>query len=55
MGTLCWVIIAVIWFSNTELRILFVILITSFPFYAMNVLDGIKGVPLDYVEVIKSF
>ncbi|MFQ5850661.1 MAG: ABC transporter permease [Candidatus Binatia bacterium] len=52
---LCWVIIAVIWFSNTELRILFVILITSFPFYAMNVLDGIKGVPLDYVEMIKSF
>ena len=55
MGTLYRVIIAVLWFSNTELGILFVILITSFPFYAMNVLDGIKGVPLDYVEVIKSF
>jgi NitT/TauT family transport system permease protein len=52
---LCWVLIAVIWFSNLELRILFVILITSFPFYAMNVLDGIKGVPLEYVEMIKSF
>ena len=52
---LCWVIIAVIWFSNTEFRILFVIVITSFPFYAMNVLDGIKGVPIDYVEMIKSF
>jgi NitT/TauT family transport system permease protein len=52
---LCWVLIGVIWFSNTEVRILFVILITSFPFYAMNVLDGIKGVPLEYVEMIKSF
>jgi ABC-type nitrate/sulfonate/bicarbonate transport system permease component len=55
LGTLYRVIIAVIWFSNTELGILFVILITSFPFYAMNVLDGIKSVPLDYVEMIKSF
>ncbi|MFQ5827592.1 MAG: ABC transporter permease [Candidatus Methylomirabilia bacterium] len=52
---LCWVLIAVIWFGNIEFRILFVILITSFPFYAMNVLDGIKGVPRDYVEMVKSF
>ena len=52
---LCWVLIAVIWFSNIELRILWVILITSFPFYALNVLDGIKGVPVELVEMIKSF
>ena len=52
---LCWVLIAVIWFSHIELRILFVIVITSFPFYTLNVLDGIKGIPVEYVEMMKSF
>jgi NitT/TauT family transport system permease protein len=52
---LSWMLIAVFWFHNPEIRIFFVLFVILLPFYALNVYDGIKALPQDWVEAINVF
>lgn len=52
---LSWMLIAVFWFKNPEQRIFFVLFVILLPFYALNVFDGIKALPKDWVEAIDVF
>lgn len=50
-----WILFAILWFGSSELRVFFVILVISLPFYALNVYEGIRGLPADLVEAVEAF
>ena len=52
---LSWILVAVFWFRNPEYRIFFVMVMILVPFYAMQVHDGIRAMPRDWVEMIGVF
>jgi len=52
---LSWMLVAVFWFKNPEVRIFFVLFVILLPFYAMNVYDGIRALPKDWFEAINVF
>ncbi len=52
---LSWMLIAVFWFKNPEIRIFFVLFVILLPFYALNVFDGIKALPKEWIEAIDVF
>jgi len=52
---LSWILVAVFWFRNPEYRIFFVLCMILVPFYAMQVHDGIRALPRDWMEMIGTF
>ena len=52
---LSWVLIAVLWFSNVEFRIVFVLFMVLFPWYTLSTMDAVRGIPQDYKDMVKSF
>ena len=52
---LSWMLLAVLWFPHAEARIFFVLFIVLLPFYALNVHEGIRALPRDWVEMLDVF
>jgi NitT/TauT family transport system permease protein len=52
---LSWMLIAVFWFRDAEWRIFFILSVIIVPFYALNVYEGVKAIPKDWVDMIESF
>jgi ABC-type nitrate/sulfonate/bicarbonate transport system permease component len=52
--SLSWVVFAVIWFSQVELRILFVLVITTIPSFALQIEDAVRGIPRDLWELVRA-
>jgi NitT/TauT family transport system permease protein len=52
---LSWILLAVFWFKDPEVRIFFILTLILLPFYALNVYDGIRALPKDHVDMIESF
>ena len=52
---LSWILIAVFWFKNPEVRIFFILAMIILPFYALNVYDGVRALPKDWLEMFESF
>jgi NitT/TauT family transport system permease protein len=52
---LSWMLLAILWFKSTELRIFFILIVLLLPFYAMNVYEGIRALPRDWVEMVEVF
>ncbi|MFM0337329.1 ABC transporter permease [Paraburkholderia fungorum] len=52
---LSWMLIAVFWFKDAELRIFFILAVILLPFYALNVYEGIKALPNEWLDMIQSF
>lgn len=50
-----WILVAVFWFKNPEHRIFFILLVILVPFYALNILDGIRSMPKDWLEMCQCF
>ena len=50
-----WVIIVIIWFSATELRIGFVLLMICAPITIFNVYDGIRSIDQKTTDMVKTF
>ncbi|MFQ5873804.1 MAG: ABC transporter permease [Dehalococcoidia bacterium] len=50
-----WVIIVIIWFTATELRIGFVLLAICTPITIFNVYDGIRSIEQKLTDMVKSF
>lgn len=50
-----WILFAVLWFGAAEVRVFFVVVIISLPFYALNVYEGIRGLPADLLEAVEAF
>jgi NitT/TauT family transport system permease protein len=52
---LSWMLIAVFWFKDPEIRIFFILSVILLPFYALNVYEGIRALPRDLVDMVESF
>jgi NitT/TauT family transport system permease protein len=52
---LSWVVFSVIWFKTTELRIWFIILMTTLPAFAFQIYDAYRAMSKDLVEMSLSF
>lgn len=52
---LSWVLIAVLWFGNVEVRIVFVLFMVLFPWYTLSTMDAVRGIPRDYKDMVRSF
>lgn len=52
---LSWVLISVLWFSNIEIRIVFVLFMVLFPWYTLSTMDAVRGIPRDYKNMVRSF
>lgn len=52
---LSWTLIVILWFRGTETRIQVLMLAISFPVFAHSVLDAIKGVSKEWMEMTLVF
>jgi NitT/TauT family transport system permease protein len=52
---LSWVVISVIWFKSTEVRIWFIIVMTTLPAFAFQIYDSYRAMSKDLVEMSLSF
>lgn len=50
-----WVIFAVLWFSNVEQRISFVLIVECGPVFFIQILDGIKHIPAPLRDMMRAF
>jgi ABC-type nitrate/sulfonate/bicarbonate transport system permease component len=53
--SLSWVIIAVIWFANVELRVFFVMLLVTMPGFALQTYDSYRAIPVELRDMARSF
>jgi NitT/TauT family transport system permease protein len=53
--SLSWVIIAVIWFADVELRIWFVMFLVTLPGFALQTYDSHRAVPAELHDMARSF
>ena len=51
---ICWILFAVLWFRGVEFRIFFVLFVVCCPVFLVDLLDGIKGIPADWKEMVRS-
>ena len=52
---LSWMLVAVFWFRDPEVRIFFILTVILLPFYALNVYEGIRALPRELVDMVESF
>jgi NitT/TauT family transport system permease protein len=52
---LSWTLIVILWFRGTETRILVLMLAISFPVFAHSILDAIKGISRELMELTLAF
>lgn len=52
---LSWMLVAIFWFKEPEFRIFFILSVILIPFYALNIYDGIRALPKEWVDMIESF
>ncbi|TDD66089.1 ABC transporter permease [Actinomadura darangshiensis] len=53
--SLSWVIIAVIWFADVELRVWFVMVLVTLPGFALQTYDSYRGIPAELRDMARSF
>ncbi|OLC11821.1 MAG: hypothetical protein AUH29_18400 [Candidatus Rokubacteria bacterium 13_1_40CM_69_27] len=51
----CWILFAVLWFKWVEFRIAFVLIVVCGPVFLVDFLDGMKGVPRELRDMLRSF
>ena len=52
---LSWVVISIIWFKSIEFRIWFIMVVTTLPAFAFQVLDAYRSISKDLHEMALSF
>ncbi len=52
---LSWVVFAIIWFKGTEFRVLFIMIMTTLPAFTFQILDAIRAMSKDLLEMTMSF
>jgi NitT/TauT family transport system permease protein len=53
--SLSWVIIAVIWFADVEVRVWFVMVLVTLPGFALQVHDSYRAIPAELRDMARSF
>jgi NitT/TauT family transport system permease protein len=52
---LSWMLVAVFWFRDPEIRIFFILVVILIPFYTLSVHDGIRALPTEWLDMCESF
>jgi NitT/TauT family transport system permease protein len=52
---LSWMLVAVFWFHDAEVRIFFILTVILLPFFALSIYDGIQALPRDLLDLVESF
>lgn len=52
---LSWMLVAIFWFRDPEIRIFFILSMILIPFYALNIYDGIRALPKELIDMVESF
>lgn len=50
----CWVIFAVLWFKDTEIRIAFVVLISSLPSFFYQIREGVRSISPELAAMVRA-
>lgn len=50
----CWVIFAIIWFRDMDVRMAFIIVISTLPSFFYQARDGYRGIPRDLWQMVKA-
>lgn len=50
-----WVVLAVIWFENIELRVWFIMVMVTLPGFALQIHDSYRAIPQDLRDMVRSF
>lgn len=50
-----WILFAVLWFKGVEFRIIFVLVVVCAPVFVVDTLDGMRNVPRDLRQMMRSF
>lgn len=53
--SLSWVIIAVIWFANVEVRVFFVMVLVTLPGFVLQTYDSYRAIPAELRDMGRSF
>ena len=51
---LTWVLLSIIWFSSTELRVWFIMFILVFPIVTTNTYDGVRSISPELHQMVQS-
>lgn len=51
---LTWVLLSIIWFRSTELRVWFMMFVLVFPIVATNTYDGVRAIPHDLYHMVRA-
>jgi len=52
---LSWVVFAVLWFTETEVRVIFILVMVTFPNFALFIESAVRAVPQDLRELGQAF
>ncbi|HZV52890.1 MAG TPA: ABC transporter permease subunit [Candidatus Dormibacteraeota bacterium] len=52
--SLCWVVMAILWFRDVETRIWFILVMVTLPGFALQIYDGYRSIPHDLKEMLRS-
>jgi NitT/TauT family transport system permease protein len=52
---LSWVVFAIIWFHGVEPRIFFIMVVTTLPAFAFQILGSVRAMSRDLIEMVFSF
>jgi NitT/TauT family transport system permease protein len=51
---LTWVLLSIIWFRSTEMRVWFMMFVLVFPIVATNTFDGVRAIPHELYQMVRS-
>lgn len=51
---LCWILFAVLWFKDRELRIAFILILVCGPIFVIDILDGMHNVSKDLRDMVRA-
>jgi NitT/TauT family transport system permease protein len=51
----CWIIFAILWFREMEVRIAFVVVVTTVPSFFYQARDGVRAIPGELWDMVRSW
>lgn len=53
--SVCWIIFSILWFRDIEIRIAFIIVISTFPSFYFLTRDSVRSIPVDLWEMVRAW
>lgn len=53
--SICWIIFSILWFKEVEIRIAFIVIISTLPSFFYLTRDGVRAIPLDLWQMVRAW